>query len=182
MDEEIIRRAAAKENLDPGVIEDIEKRQTFLSRLLESLARGAALDAMDPEGLPHPDVVEAALQLATQDYRELIREAIHEAADQGTVVIVAHAASMALGGRDSLLRVLVTASPETRAQRIASAGNLSDEDAAKMIKETDRARADYFKRFYKISREEPTHYDLVVNTDVLSNDQAVVVILSAAEA
>ena len=182
MDEEIVRRAAAKENLDPSVIEDVERRQTFLSRLLDSLARGAALDAMDPGGLPHPDVIEAMLALTTQDYRALIREAIRKAADQGTVVIVAHAASMALGGRDSLLRVLVTASPETRAQRIASVANLSDEDAAKLMKETDRARADYFKRFYEINREEPTDYDLVINTDVLSNDQAVAVILSGAEA
>ena len=174
--------AAARENLDPKVIQDVESRQSFMSRLLDSLERGAALDALDPEGLPHPDVVEAALELSKQDHRALIREVIAETADQGEVVIVAHAASMALAGRDSVLRVLVTASTETRAGRLAKAGRLSDADAAKLVRETDRARVDYFKRFYRISHEEPTHYDLVINTDVLTVDQTVGIIASAAEA
>ena len=174
--------AAARENVDPKVIEDVERRQSFMSRLLESLERGAALDALDPEGLPHPDVVEAALELTKQDYRALIREVIAETADQGEVVIVAHAASMALAGRDSLLRVLITASAQTRAERLASAGSLSEADAAKMVRDTDRARVDYFKRFYHISHEEPTHYDVVINTDSLTMDQTVGVIASAAGA
>ncbi len=164
------------------MIEDVERRQSFMSRLLESLERGAALDAMDPEGLPHPDIVEAALELTKQDYRGLIREVIVETADRGEVVIVAHAASMALAGRDSLLRILVTASDETRAERLATAGGLSEADSVKMVRETDRARADYFKRFYRISHEDVTHYDLVINTDTLSIDQAVAVIASAAGA
>ncbi len=50
------------------------------------------------------------------------------------------------------------------------------------MRETDRARADYFKRFYRISHEGPTHYDLVINTDALSIDQVVDVIVSAAGA
>ena len=182
IDEEIVVRAAARENVDPQVIEDVERRQSFMSRLLESLERGAALDAMNPDGLPHPDIVEAALDLTRQDYRGLIREVIAETADRGEVVIVAHAASMALAGRDSLLRILVTASAETRAERLATAGGLSDAEAAKLVRETDRARADYFKRFYRISHEGPTHYDLVINTDALSIDQVVDVIVSAAGA
>ena len=182
IDEEIVVRAAARENVDPQVIEDVERRQSFMSRLLESLERGAALDAMNPDGLPHPDIVEAALDLTRQDYRDLIREVIAETADRGEVVIVAHAASMALAGHDSLLRILVTASAETRAERLATAGGLSDAEAAKLVRETDRARADYFKRFYRISHEEPTHYDLVINTDALSIDQVVDVIVSAAGA
>lgn len=182
MDEEIVRRAAELENLDPEVLEDVERRHGFLSRLLESLERGAALDAMEPEGLPHPDVVQAALQLTTQDYRALIREAVHEAGEQDDVVIVAHAASMALAGRDALLRVLVTAPPETRAERLARDANLSAQEAKKLIRENDRARADYFKRFYGVTRELPTHYDLVINTTALRNEQAVAAILSAARA
>jgi cytidylate kinase len=180
VDEDIVLRAAAKENLDPRVIEDVERRQSFMSRLLESLERGATLDAMNPEGFPRPDVVEAALEVTKLDYRALIREVIAETADRGEVVIVAHAASMALAGRDSLLRILITASDATRAERLATAGGLSEADAVKLVRETDRARANYFKRFYKISHEGPTHYDLVINTDTLKIDQAVDVIASAA--
>ena len=101
--------------------------------------------------------------------RALIREAIEEAAGRGSVVIVAHAASFALAGEEGILRVLVTASPETRAGR--SEGSLEDSDAA---------RADYLRRFYGVDHELPTHYDLVINTDVVSVERAADLVALAA--
>ena len=43
----------------------------------------------------------------------------------------------------------------------------------------DRNRADYLKRFYRVT-EQPIHYDLVVNTDTLTTDEAADVIAQAA--
>ena len=40
------------------------------------------------------------------------------------------------------------------------------------MKESDAARRDYLKRFYDVDEELPIQYDLVVNTDVLSVEQA----------
>ena len=88
-------------------------------------------------------------------------------------------ASPATCGRDDSLRVLVTASPATRARRLA-AGPLDVDDAAKAVADSDAARADYFKRFYKVDRELPTHYDLVLNTDTLSPEQAAALVVVAA--
>ena len=48
------------------------------------------------------------------------------------------------------------------------------------MKESDAGRRDYLKRFYKIDEELPTHYDLIVNTDVLSVEQAADLISRAA--
>ena len=66
----------------------------------------------------------------------------------------------------------MTASPKTRAQRVASLHGLDEGHAAREIKSSDAARRDYLKRFYDIDEELPTHYDLVINTDVISVDQA----------
>jgi cytidylate kinase len=41
-------------------------------------------------------------------------------------------------------------------------------------------RADYFQRFYGIERELPTHYDLVINTDAWTADEAADIIVAAA--
>ncbi len=95
-------------------------------------------------------------------------------------MIVSHAASFALADRPAVLRVLVTASPETRLQRIAEAEGIDGKLADKRVTESDRARADYLQRFYNVKHELPTHYDLVVSTDRLSTDEAAVVIASAA--
>ncbi len=117
----------------------------------------------------------------TESLRELIREAVVEAADEGDVVISAHAASFALSGRDDVLRVLVTASDETRLRRFAEHDGADEKTASKRLSESDKGRAAYLKRFYGISHEVPTHYDLMVNTDSLTVEDAVDTIAGAAK-
>ena len=96
-------------------------------------------------------------------------------------MIVAHAASYAIGHGDGVLRVLVTASPETRTTRVAEAEGLDQAGAARALKESDAGRADYLKRFYDVREESPTHYDLVLNTDALSIEQAADLIARGAD-
>jgi cytidylate kinase len=110
----------------------------------------------------------------------LIRETVEQTAERGNVVIVAHAASHALEPGPTTLRVLVTASPRTREQRVAAAEGVDEAQAARIVKDSDAGRRDYLKRFYSVEREAPTHYDLVVNTDHLSTDQAAEIVLRAA--
>ena len=67
-----------------------------------------------------------------------------------------------------------------RAARIAAAESMSTSDAARAIRKSDAARADYLKRFYEIKRELPEHYDLVVSTDVLTPSQSADLVVQAA--
>ncbi len=82
--------------------------------------------------------------------------------------------------RPARLRVLVTASPTTRAQRVSAQDTLDESQAVRMVKEADAGRRDYLRRFYGVDRESPTDYDLVINTDVLSTAQAADIISQAA--
>jgi cytidylate kinase-like protein len=152
VDEDIVTRAAQRGDVSPEDVANAERRKSLLRRLLAELGTGSAVETygLGPAGGDLPD-----------DMRALIREAIEEVAARGNVVIVAHAASFALAGREGVLRVLVTASPETRASR--SEGSIKDSDAE---------RADYLRRFYGVEHELPTHYDVVLNTDAVSVEQA----------
>ncbi len=116
----------------------------------------------------------------TEDLRGLIRAAIEETSARGDVVIVSHAASHALAANTEALRVLVTASRETRTARLVESYGVSEADATRTVDEADAARADYLKRFYGIKHELPTQYDLVVNTDRVGTDDAVAVVMRAA--
>jgi cytidylate kinase len=178
VDESIVVRAAAEAGVDKQVVEDVEKRQSFLDRLLDTFATSSDASALvfaggggylAPEGVP-----------MTEELRDLIRHAIVEAADRGDAVIVAHAAAYALADRDDVLRVLVTASTETRRARLAAEQGLSEKDAANSVDEGDANRVDYLRRFYGEKAELPTHYDLVVNTDRLEPDGAVDLVVLAA--
>ena len=95
-------------------------------------------------------------------------------------MIVSHGASFTLSRRPNVLRVLLTASPETRVGRLSESQGLDPKDARKAIKDADAARSDYLRRFYGVETELPTHYDLVVNTDILSVEQAAEVIAQGA--
>lgn len=173
IDEEVINIAAKREGIDAAIVADEERRKSFLERLMSGLAipvigEGAA-----------SMIVPEAIVTTGESLRSLIVEAIHEVAEQGQAVIVSHAASIPLAGRPDVLRVLVTASAATRAQRAARDGGVGAAAAAEFIKEHDEGRADYFERFYGIEQELPTHYDLVVNTDKLSADEVAEIIVAA---
>ena len=95
-------------------------------------------------------------------------------------MIVAHAASFALAGRD-VLRVLVTGSPEARAPRGSPRSRGVDERAAaRLIRDEDPGRAHYLDPGLRVDQELPTHFDLVVNTDALTVEKAVDVLVAAA--
>ncbi len=185
VDEQIIEKAASQAQVDPSQVAATEQRQPLLQRLLDKLALAA--EVVGPVGWASGIPMEVMIPVASvqravpDDLRAMIRYAIHEVARQGHAVIVAHAASMALAGVDGVLRVLVTASPETRAARLAEAQGATQKAAAEVIATSDRERRDYFQRFYNIKEELPTHYDLVINTDVLSPDAAVELIRVAAQ-
>jgi cytidylate kinase len=176
VDEDIVANAAAQGGLEPRDIADEERRKSFVRRTLEAMAEGGG-DAL-MLGAP----VAAAMEgIRPADLRALIRETVLQTAGRGNVVIVAHAASFALEPGPHALRVFVTASPATREQRICAAEGLEDAQGARLIKDSDSGRRDYLKRFYSVDRESPTDYDVVINTDLISTDQAADIVVHAAQ-
>ena len=174
VDEDIVARAAAAGGLQPGEIADEERRKSYARRVLETLAEGGG-DAWTFSTTAAVEVVRP------EDVRALIRETVAQTASRGKVVIVAHAAAHALEPGPHMLRVFVTASPATRQQRVAAAEQLDETGAKRAIKDSDAGRRDYLKRFYSIDSEGPTQYDVVVNTDHLSTQQAAEIVLRAVD-
>ena len=176
VDGEIIDRAAAQAGVTTTEVARAEARKGLMARILENLAKSGT-GSLAAGGMPEP----AMIDMNTPSYESLIVDVIRETADMEMVVIVAHGASIPLAGRPGLLRVMVTASPDVRAARIHEKSTESLAQAVKEIEASDKARADYFRRFYQVDHELSTHYDLVVNTDVLSVEHASALILSLAK-
>jgi cytidylate kinase len=174
VDAEIVARAAARGGLDPAVVADAEQRRSLVRRVLEAFAEtgDSGWGGFAPAG--------ATGEQSEDELRALIREAITETMGRGQVVIGGHAASQTLNPTAACLRVFVTASPATRTARVAENEQTELARAGRLIKDSDAARSDYLKRFYGISDELPTHYDLVVNTDTLSLEAAAALISQAA--
>ena len=189
VDEEILALAGEKAKVDPHLIAQAEHRKPLLERLFDALAATTPVEPLPylapiPEGIAYygPEIP-PVIPSVRPDFRALIREAIAEVAAKGRAVIVAHAASMALAGAEGVLRVLVTASDTTRADRLVESGQFATPtEAAAAVKQSDRERRDYLRDFYGLKDEAATHYDLVINTDSLGAERAANLIVAAANA
>lgn len=175
VDEDIVRAAAERAGVDVEDVSSTEQRRTLAGRVLDLVAQAGAPEAY---AYASPEMDAYRLAGAGDGMMAVIQEAVRETADAGSAVIVAHAASHVLADRPDVLRVLVTGSPETRQGRLAA--DVGEEQAGSAIREGEKARADYLRRFHDVKQELPTHYDLVVNTDQLGVDGAAAVITGAA--
>lgn len=177
LDEEIIVRAAEKGGVSPADVADAERRRSLLSRVLAELGSSHGAESWAVTGIAPPvggDERSPAL------LQSLIVDVVNEIAGQGEMVIGAHGASFALAGRPEVLRVHIVASSETRARRLVESVELTSRAAEKQISDSDRSRADFLRRLFGIESELPSHYDLVVNTDTMSYEEAADLIAVAA--
>ena len=149
VDEEIITTAADERNFDPETLAEVEQRRSVLGRRLDDFVTGGML---------------------AEELRSYIRKAVQDTAAAGQVVIVAHAASYPLKDTPGLLRVLITAPIESRLKAIAAEGD-TDRANTRALTRSDKNRADYLKRFYRVDQEQPTDYDLTINTDRISPEK-----------
>src|ERR1700722_2999322 len=148
VNEEVVARAAAEAGVDQDVLADVERRKSALAKLLERFTQPAAATTPDLLISGNNPMTAAVLgvglpleagshRLDSDELRGLIRSAIDEIAARGNVVIVMHAASQALAGRQGVLRLLVTASADTRSARLAESMQVSAKEAQQTIKNGD---------------------------------------------
>jgi cytidylate kinase len=173
LNEAIVAQVAKDQGIEPGTVIEAEQRKSFSTRVLEMTARGAFFATPD-SSLYASDETDTLLSL--------IRDAVRDAADRGSVVLVAHAACYACADRSDVLRVGVIAPLSTRASRMGAALGIGDKEAAKSLRRSDAARASYLKRVYGVDKESPADYDLVINTERLAPDVAVGLILGLVQA
>jgi cytidylate kinase len=160
--------------VDVEDVSSVEQRRTLAGRLLDLVAQAGA-----PEAYAYAPTDDPGVWAGSSDAMiAVIQEVVNETADAGDAVIVAHAASHVLAGRPDVLRVLITGTPDARQSRLAA--EAGDDAARNAIREGEKARADYLRRFHDVRQELPTHYDLVVNTDQLGVEGAAAVVVGAA--
>ena len=175
VDDEIVRRAAEIAGVSEEQMAQAEHSKPLVARIMEALATVPSVSEggyIAATALPSPGVA----------YSHLIEHVVRETAESERVVIVAHGASHALGGRPEVLRVFVTASPKTRAERLSREQGLDEKAAAKSVAASDKERARYLERFYDVNQELPVQYDLTLNTDLVTPATAAQLVVVAAKA
>jgi cytidylate kinase len=109
-------------------------------------------------------------------YRKAMEEVIEEIAAQGKAVIVGRAGQIVLRNRPDVLHVRVIAPLEVRISRVALQQNIEAECAQAQIESSDRHRKNFLRRFYKVRWDDPSLYDLIINTGRFTPENAAEII------
>ena len=94
-------------------------------------------------------------------------------------VIIGRGANHILGKK--AFRVRVTGSLAKCARFISDRDNVDMERATEMARASNNERAEYIHKLYNADINDPSHYDLVLNSDRFSHDQMVDLVLLAME-
>jgi cytidylate kinase len=98
-------------------------------------------------------------------YRDAIQQAVTSKAEKGKVIIVGRASQIILKDFSNCLHIKVIASLETRIKNVHETKNVNVKAAKAQIVESDRNRQDFIKKFYQENWNDPSLYDLTINTD-----------------
>jgi cytidylate kinase len=150
-------------------------RELINQAAIRAGAPDMALAAIDDLGLLgiHP------APKSRQAYQQAILDVMQEAANKDNIIIIGRAGQVILSNFPNTLHVKVIAPARIRARRIAETHNIPIEAASAQIETSDRARRNYLRRYYHVRWDDPELYDLIVNTQRLSPDQAACLICQA---
>ena len=198
VDQEILVDAAQRLGVSARVVAQRDEHvQTFGERLA-SLLR-TFLERSAAAGVGDPVMGAGGLEvLLARSYGELTRSAEHEVDDalymktvttiirelsqRGDIVILGRGSHLILRDHPGALHVLTLAPLEVRVQRFAEREGLSLQEAAKRVHDLDKSRAAFHHKFFKVEADDPTCYDLALDTSRLSVDVAAELVAEAARA
>ncbi len=168
VDKFLITESAAKSGHSEELIQ--AKDEMLASRFEYSQAEAAHYYTTAASPLP------TSAQIAEVQF-QLIREI----AEQGPCVIVGRCANYLLRERDDVLDVFVHAGRDYRVKRTMESFQLSERNAVRLLKRTDKARKAYYRNYTGMDWNDPNSYHMVVNSDRLSYGLCVDLICKAYE-
>ena len=116
--------------------------------------------------------------ITIQDIHEAEVEILNAIAEEGSCVIAGRSAFFVLKDRPNKVDIFVTASKEHRIERIMAKQNMNREEAIQLMETIDKGRDNYVKRYTGLSRYDMRNYDLVLDMDNMTEDEAVEKILA----
>ena len=119
--------------------------------------------------------------VTTDDIYKAETEILLELANEGSCVIAGRSGFYVFRNHPNHLSVFITASDPNRIQRVMRKQNLTEESAIALIRDIDKKRENYIRRYTGTSRYDIRNYDLVLNADGHTEEQLADIILSYLE-
>lgn len=164
----------------------------FIQRMLErSALSGAGAEPYFGTGYDilvareYPELTEgpitSAQQLDDQRFMEVTRGVIQDLARSGNVVINGRGSNIILRDEPGVLHVGLWAHLEKRVATLMTRHHIHENEARRLATRMERARQAYFRKFFNVDPNHPSHYDLMLNMDKFDFTSAANIIVQAAQ-
>lgn len=192
VDKQIISEVARATGVPEERVSDVDEQDEtglrgILGRWFEAAAATGAYrasgfgDAAIPPGALMDELGETMHVLDREVYHEVVRQAIRKLAERGDVLIVGRGGMMVLQDVPGVLRVRVTASEQSRAERVGALEGLGAREALQLVRDSDRRRSAFISRNYHADWDDASLYHLVINTEIVPASTGSRVVVAAAE-
>lgn len=174
---ELLQSLEEKFNLNRASIENLKSsRKNWFTDLFKRVTPNSK-DPIKVGGYVFSSDV-AQEDVTLKDIYEAEVEILNAIADEGSCVITGRSAFFVLKDRPNKVDIFITASKEERIKRVMAKQNMSREEAVELIESIDKGRDNYVKRYTGLSRYDLRNYDLILNMDSLTEDEAIEKILA----
>lgn len=171
VNKQIIQALEEKFNLTSSAIEHLKStKKNWFTDLYEQVTP-AAKSTITVGGYTYSRHFQEAVTV--KDIFEAEKEILNAVADEGSCVIAGRSAFFVLKDRPNKVDIFITASKEHRIERIMAKQGLSRKEAIDLIEKIDTGRDNYVKRYTGLSRYDMRNYDLILDMDYLTEDEAV---------
>lgn len=171
VNKQIIQALEEKFNLTSSGIEHLKStKKNWFTDLYEQVTP-AAKSTITVGGYTYSRHFQEAVTV--KDIFEAEKEILNAVADEGSCVIAGRSAFFVLKDRPNKVDIFITASKEHRIERIMAKQGLSRKEAIDLIEKIDTGRDNYVKRYTGLSRYDMRNYDLILDMDYLTEDEAV---------
>ena len=167
----MIALAAKKSGLSEEVFRQADERAT--SSLLYSLVMGTYGFGGGVAGMN---------DMPINDKLFLIQaDIIRKAAEKGACVIVGRCADYVLRERKDCLKVFIHADRDSRLRRAVEKYGIDPAKVSDFLTKKDKQRANYYNFYTNKKWDSMQNYDLTIDSSVFTSEQAVELIIKAAE-
>ena len=125
--------------------------------------------------------MESETVLTTETMMETEKRILQELAAEESCVVAGRSGFLVFHETPNHLSIFIQASMESRISRLMRKKQIDRKEAIAIIEKVDKGRETYIQKYADTSRYDTRNYDLVINMDELTEDQAVTVIMTYIE-
>ncbi|MBS3756093.1 MAG: cytidylate kinase-like family protein [Desulfobacterales bacterium] len=180
----VSRQPGSRGNEIAGKLAEAFGYELFDREIIKQMAEDAntssrVLETLDERGLNVlEDVIATVVEqrhLWPDQYMKHLMKIVGTIGRHGKAVIVGRGATFIVPPAENI-RLRLIASLENRIKKVAEDSNISADEARRQIYRVESQRRSFTRRFFYTNIDEPTHFDLIINTDDITDDQAVAMV------